>query len=402
MAKITVSRVEPRDALRAALVAPLHLLRRLVLKRLVAAAAFALAVMLGAYTGFRVPNTWITTLDAVSLTDGFHRRFVIGTLLRPLAIAHKYDYWLFATEDYLVLFAVLVVLGIAVVRTTAVSRRFWIAAWMVLPTGGFLFHEVGYFEQALYLLLFVSMWLVWRKHLAIASCLMSITPFIHECALVTVIPVFGVALLRSVPLRRALALISPSVALGLFVLAIAPASADAVGRLSNVLQTANFAYRHDALALFERTQEDSWRLYSLELIFSFVLPFAQTTLIAFLSFTVIDRDFRQSWRARLPLASASVVAFLAPVLLAYGGWDGNRWAFLVLTNFFVVVWMALGDREHPLGFGSTAVLAVTLWLLAHMSLYYFDGYVPRQLTLQSVEVFAQQVRDHSLFVIPPK
>jgi hypothetical protein len=63
--------------------------------------------------------------------------------------------------------------------------------------------------------------------------------------------------------------------------------------------------------------------------------------------------------------------------------------------------MALGDREHPLGFGSSAVLALTLWILAHMSILYFDGYAPRQLVLQSAEQFVQQLRDRSFFTIPP-
>lgn len=100
--------------------------------------AFALAFAVGvaAYTGFRVPNAWSATLDSISLGDGFHRRFLVGTLLRPLADAVNYNYWLFAMFSYLVLATLLVVLVALVFRTRLASRRFLIITWLLLPTGG--------------------------------------------------------------------------------------------------------------------------------------------------------------------------------------------------------------------------------------------------------------------------
>src|SRR5436309_2743462 len=77
----------------------------------------AVAILVAGYTGFRTPNAWSATLDAVSLLDGFHRRFVVGTLLRPLAMASGYNYWLFAAFSYLLLAAVLAILVAGVVRT---------------------------------------------------------------------------------------------------------------------------------------------------------------------------------------------------------------------------------------------------------------------------------------------
>ncbi len=65
-------------------------------------AVLGLAIVVAAYTGFRVPNVWSATLQAVSLFDGFHRRFVVGTLLHPFALLTEDNYWMFATFSYLV------------------------------------------------------------------------------------------------------------------------------------------------------------------------------------------------------------------------------------------------------------------------------------------------------------
>ena len=72
--------------------------------RAVAICAIAFAFALALYTGFRVPNAWSATLDSVSLFGGFHRRFVVGTLLHPLAVATGYNYWVFAAWSFAVAF----------------------------------------------------------------------------------------------------------------------------------------------------------------------------------------------------------------------------------------------------------------------------------------------------------
>src|ERR1700674_1419823 len=70
---------------------------RLTLSARFWAPGWTISLLLAAYTGFRVPNPFSPTLDTVSLPDGFHRRFLVGTLLRPLSQATNYDYWLYTT-----------------------------------------------------------------------------------------------------------------------------------------------------------------------------------------------------------------------------------------------------------------------------------------------------------------
>jgi hypothetical protein len=66
-------------------------------------------------------------------------------------------------------------------------------------------------------------------------------------------------------------------------------------------------------------------------------------------------------------------AIAPPGLAILGGWDGNRWLFLIMVNFFIVVWIALGDRgTRELNRSALVILATALLMLGHFSIYYFD------------------------------
>lgn len=327
-------------------------------------ALFAVAAGVAGYTGFRLPGHWAATLQSVSLTDGFHRRFLVGTLLKPFG----HDYLVFAVASFAVLGGLLTVTAIAFFRSRTESRRLLIVAWLLLPTGGYLFHEVGYFDQVLYLLLFGALWALHRDRPVLASALMVLSVTVHEIALLTVLPVFGFALVRRFPFRRACALLAPAAVLGLVILALPPSAPGAVERLRQALAGANFAYRTDALNLFGRTQAESWRMYSITNVLLYLVPIAIVVVGGFLFL------HRPSLAAAVPAA-----AITAPVLLAFGGWDDARWGFLLVTNFVVVLWLWLGRRE--LKVSQIGVLTALFLVLTHVPMPYFDGYAPRGLTL---------------------
>ncbi|WP_410663555.1 hypothetical protein [Amycolatopsis sp. lyj-84] len=327
-------------------------------------ALFGIAVGIAAYTGFRLPGDWVATLQAVSLTDGFHRRFLVGTLLKPFG----HDYLVFAIASFGVLGAVLAALTIAFFGSRTESRRLLVVAWLLLPTGGYLFHEVGYFDQVLYLLLFGALWVLHLNRPVLASALMALSVTVHEIALLTVLPVFGFVLLRRFPFRRACALLAPAAGLGLLILALPPAAPGTVDRLRQELSTTDFAYRADALDLFGRTQAESWRMYSIIDVLLYLLPIAIVVVGGFLYL------HRPTLAAMLPVA-----AIVAPTLLAFGGWDDARWGFLLATNFAVVLWLWLGRREVTAR--QVAVLTAVFLILTHVPTPYFDGYAPRGLTL---------------------
>ncbi|KDN16495.1 hypothetical protein DV20_40980 [Amycolatopsis rifamycinica] len=328
----------------------------------------ALALLLAAYRGFRMPGDWAATLEAVSVTDGFHRRFLVGTLLHPLALATGYAYWVFAAAAFAVLLALLAVLATAFFRARHPAHRLVVAGWLLLPSGGFLFHEVGYFDQALYLLLFVALWQLPRRP-AVASGLMTAAVFAHEIAALTVLPVFAVVLLRRFSVRITAKLLVTPVAAELGVLALPASSPGAADRLRTAMAGADFTPRADALALFERSQSESWRLYSITEVLLLIAPILVVVVTGFL---LQRRDV---------LAAAAVAA---PALLAFAGWDWARWGFLLVTNFAVVLLLGPARDLRPLP------LAVAAVLLASLPLPYFDAQHPRELNWRVVSTFADQ------------
>ncbi|MFE0028491.1 hypothetical protein [Amycolatopsis sp. NPDC059021] len=333
-----------------------------------ATAVFLAVLPLAAYTGFRSPSDWAVTLESVSLTDGFHRRFLVGTVLRPFAALFGYHYAVYAVAAFAVLGLLLTVLVVAFFQAPSESRRFLVIGWLLLPTGGYLFHEIGYLDQVLYLVLFAALWALRRDRPVVAGALMVASVLTHEIALLTVVPVFGLVLLRKLPFRKACAVLAPAAAAGLVVLTVPPAGVGATHRFQRVLAEAGFPYRADALGLFDRTQAQSWQLYSITDVLLYLLPILLVVVAGFLML------HRPSAATLLPLA-----AMVAPVLLAFGGWDEARWGFLLITNFVLVLWFRQGGRELDLPrFGA---LAAILLVLTHLPMPYFDGYQPRDVTL---------------------
>jgi hypothetical protein len=371
--------------------------------RRVTAIVLGIAVFVALYTGFRLPNAWSATLQAVSLTDGFHKRFVVGTLLRPLALATDYNYALFATFSYLVLVALLTVVVVNAWRTKLVEQRLLVVAWLVLPTGGFLFNEVGYFEQLLYLLLFASVWLVHRGKLIAATVVMTITPCIHEIAILTVLPLFGLILLRAVSPKRAVIATAIPALVNVIILAIPPATSTAVDTLAVSLQQANFSFRVDALTLFNRAQSENWGLYSVHNVVIYVRPIAYMLLALLIGLWFSDRSSWRTERDRLPawlLLLASCGAIAVPTLLVYGGWDGNRWRFLVITNFFIVIWLLLQHRGRvPLRIGTISLLLLAVVIVSRLDIWYFDRLAPREIGYRAIAKFFIHIGDGSLFVM---
>jgi hypothetical protein len=376
-----------------------------VLTRRLTIAMLGIAIACAFYIGFRVPNAWATTLSSVSITDGFHRRFVVGTLLRPLALATDYDYWLFAAFAYAILVALIAIVVRCALQSASIERRLLVVAYFLLPTGGFLFHEVGYFEQSLYLLLFFAIWLVRRKRLIAATAVMAACPCIHEIAILTTLPIFGLVALRELPFRRAVLMTAIPAIVNAVILLLPPASEGAVATLTTTLQASRFVtFRTDALDLFNRTQSDNWGLYKVHDVVVFVQPIAIFVVGAFSVLWWVDRGF---WKqgARVPaigvfLASAAAIGL--PGLLVYGGWDGNRWAFLLLTNFVIVTWLSLDERHRsgPVRIGTSALLATAILVMTHIHVPYFPPDSARELRSRPVRKFLREMRRGTLFEAP--
>jgi hypothetical protein len=93
-------------------------------------------------------------------------------------------------------------------------------------------------------------------------------------------------------------------------------------------------------------------------------------------------------------------AATAPILLCLGGWDAGRWAFLVISNFAIVMYIWLGRARVELTLQQCVALALGLILLARIPLPYFDNFEPRSLQVSQAKVLAKSVLDGSFFNTP--
>ncbi|MGW9206298.1 hypothetical protein ACWGR4_04845 [Embleya sp. NPDC055664] len=356
-------------------------------------------VLLAAYTGIRAPSAWTATLQTISLQDGFHRRFVVGTVLHPVAEATDYPYALFAGTSFVILAALLAVVVVAAARTRVPARRALVAGWLVLPTGGYLFHEVGYFEQLLFLALFGAWWLLARGRVIAAALVMAVAVCVHEIAMLTVIPLFTLLVVDRLPIRRAAAVLLPAVLVGGTVLLVSPAADGAAPGLQARLREGGFPARADVFEIFGRTQAESLRMYEPFEVLWFLVPLAvllaAAPALAFAGGTVVG-----------PRRLLAIAAAVAPLVAAFAGWDTHRWAFLLLANTAVVAWWWLG-QEPPDAAPSRVrsrhrVLVAAALLCVHVPLAYFDDFAPRELTGPGINAFVEDSISGDLLRTPTR
>jgi hypothetical protein len=177
------------------------------------------------------------------------------------------------------------------------------------------------------------------------------------------------------------------------VLVVPAASAGAPAALGKSLGRADFQYRADALALFGRTQSQSWQLYRITDVLAYLAPLAVLLIVAFV---LLHRTGKVTV---VPLLTACA-AIAAPLSLAFAGWDKERWGFLLATNFFLVLWLYLRYTQRELAAPQIAVLAAAVLLMARMPFGYFDGLHPRLLSGQAFFDFIGQLRHGEVFTLP--
>lgn len=349
------------------------------------------AILVAAYVGFRLPSLYSMTLYNIGITDGAWRRGTFATVLTPLWQATGYRYGVMALVALGILVLVLVVAIVATWKAQWDTQRLLVVAWFISPAGAYLFHEIGYLDQFIYLLFFLAAYMVGRVPYVVATVVMAFSVLVHEITLFTTLPLFVlVALLRGVR-GRDFGFLSLPVLAGI-VLYFAPSMTEeqvgATGaRLQEVLP---FEIRWDAVALFGRSLSQTWAMefYSPVRGFITVLPLllvatgASAILVLWLA-RQLDASFSPT-RSRLTQAVA-IGATAVPFLLVFLGWDFYRWAFLGMANFGIVAFVWLARTAGPPSLATIAVMLLPLAMLFYVPLQYFDGYAPRPFTPEMFE-----------------
>jgi hypothetical protein len=338
-----------------------------------------------AYTGFRLPSLWATTLYNISFEDSGLRRSLMGTVLAPIWAFFGYSYWVFATVAFLILVATLIVIVINSWRAKNNGQRMVALVWLFAPTGAYLFHEVGYLDQLIYLLLFLSVWLWVKTNPFIAITPVALSIFVHESALVATVPL----LLFFVVVREGL-----TIKLFAFILPVAASlvvafqgpwgegqSAKIIARLSMALP---FDFREDAVLLFDMGIRETWAFVNQVPGLNLAAPYVLAIGIFWILQACRNRGTVKSTFAVPTLA---FVASISPFFFILGGYDIYRWVFLTLTNFAIVLYWWLGNRSREFDLADIALGLLPFAILFYAPLMFFDGYEPRSILFWTVNDF---------------
>ena len=327
-------------------------------------AGLILSLVTALYVGSRLPNLWSVNYYIPSVFDGFWRRSLLGTLLYPLG-ALRFDYRLLASVQALVLL-ILVALMIVHALRSDLRIKLLTILFLVGPTGGYLFHEIGYVEQVLYLMLVAALALEDKR---LSLVLMALALFVHELAAFTVIPLYLASLVvanrQATAIRHGLLLLAVFAVIYLFFQTADPAHIERM--MQAIKAQAGYTPRADYYNIFRHrltgpkpqnyfAVTDWYRLAT-------AVAIAGLTATAFV-------------RKSLFGVACVLVACLAPLALGFVGWDTSRFTFLSLSASFFVL-LAFKDTASTLIFGALAALLLAFALFGYF--VYFDDYQPRPL-----------------------
>jgi hypothetical protein len=340
-------------------------------------------VVLAGYVGFRLPNLWATTLYNISVQDGGFRRSLLGTVLAPLWSFFDYSYWAFASVAFLILAGLLIVIVVAGWKAKNNGQRMVALVWLLAPTGAYLFHEVGYLDQLLYLLLFLSVWLWAKSNPLIAIIPVTLSVFVHESAMVTTVPLLVFFVIAKDGFsKRLFVLILPLAAAAIVALQGPWSQGQSTATVDRLTASLPFTFREDAILLFDMGIRETWvyvnRVPGLNLAVPFTLAIAFFWLLqALRARGIIQKPFL--------LPGLAFIASISPFLLIAGGYDIYRWVFLTLGNFAIILYWWLGNRARAFDLADLAMGLLPFALLYYAPLMFFDEFMPRSLLFWTVD-----------------
>lgn len=350
-----------------------------------------LSLFMAFYTGFRMPGLWSVNYYIPSMFEGFYRRSLVGTILYVFGDL-RFNY-MFIAAIQVTLFSVLLGVLLRYAFRAEDKLKAVFVLYLLAPTGGYLFHEIGYIEQLLYLILFVALYL---SNPMLGLGLMVASLFVHEMALFTTIPIyFAYLILKTAPPQQSLihaAVIS--VSFGILFVCFQTAPEELIKQFSAKTYAAfGPGGRADYYNIFYNTFN--------HLLFdnTFSLPSGASALPPHGNYFVHHLGFELASACLFGLSIATLFvhkknsvlkniwrlvvvwcACIAPLFLAFLGMDTMRWIFLSFSSALVLLCFYRSELPRMRFAASLFILAL---FLAYGHLWYFDGLRPRTMDIQS-------------------
>ncbi len=356
---------------------------------------FLVIILYAFIEGFRMPSLWSINYYLPSFFDGFYRRALPGTILSFLGDL-KFNYYTIATIQFSVLISLL--LWIYYIFQKNLLLMLIISLYLVSPAGGYLFNEVGYIEQLLYLILFISITL-FKKHKIISIILFSSSMFIHELALFATLPIyFTYVYITTKNLKQTILYIIPSILFFLIIFIffqVVPIDTVELFK-EKVSNASSYPLRNAYYTVFtsEITGSRNKIYYTLDSL-------NQIFLLCSLAATTSILVYKIS-KKQILIAILFFLTAVAPLLLGFFGWDVYRWYFLSLSSLTTVLIIILLHYQvvftEMVSIQRISVLFIIIYslLISNMYLVYFDihEYKPRPFNKESVnEVMHEYYRN---------
>ncbi len=344
---------------------------------------FGIIIIYAIYIGFRMPNLWSINYYLPGFFDGFYRRALPGTILSLLGDL-KFNYYTIASIQFLVLISLLV--WIYYFFQKNILLMLMIGLYLISPAGGYLFHEVGYIDQLLYLILFVSI-AIFKQHKILSILLFSSSMWIHELTLFVTLPIYFTYLyIETKDLKKAILYVLPSIFFFLLIyIFFQTVPLDNISLFKNeISNVANYKLRSDFYKIFtnELTGSRNQLYYNIGSLNQIFLLFIVSGLMSSIVYKISKKH--------ILLSMLVFIVGMSPLILGIFGWDIYRWYFLSLSSLtviFVVVLVHYGTTFAEILFDpKTFILYIVFYalLISNMYLGYFDGYKPRSFNKSSV------------------
>lgn len=346
------------------------------------------AICIAAYVGSRMPSLWSINYYLPSFFEGFYRRGLLGTLLYPLGNL-RFSYTLISSIQIGVLLTGLFCV-LKYAYRAKIQQKIMLILFFLAPTGGYLFHIIGYSDQLLYVLLIIS--LAFLRFQWVGLCLMIASLFIHEAALFTIIPIYCVSLLlNKMSVKRMVidvgVIMLVFLYLTLFLQTVPVPKIESF--INKTMQMIGPGARSEYFFTFHNqytNQAVSNTFYNLQneiappphgnfifLYFEIVLVIIYATCVARL---FVDPRAGRAYRWFCYMVAWC--ACLTPLLLVFFGIDADRWVFLAYVSAVFMFCMSPNTPSKP---AFLSMVFVFILFLAHGHFWYFDGFSPRGLEL---------------------
>ncbi len=322
-----------------------------------------LSISFAFFHGARLPNLWSQNYFIPSFFDGFYRRSLLGTLLSlfgPL----KYNYAFTSSLQILTLLALIFVLV-----HHAINNFFsclLLAAFFISPMGAYLFHEVGYIDQFLYLSLFLILILT-RDNLQIFF--LSATIFVHEISALTIIPLFLAYQYQRKDKKHISSAFVSSLISFFFIYSFCQTISkwEIMSYLEMLNTKTDYPVRMDYYSVFTNSFEKRSMNYYTTREVPMIFFMIMYSFIA--SFSIHTEKNLQTRKKRLLV----FLSGLTPLVLGLYGWDTDR--FIFLSGFSTTIILLLNFQKT----NKSLIVLITAILLSStliLNFKYFDGYFP--------------------------